>query len=84
MELASTTTALIISVFTIVSGIALGIKWLVKHYLNELKPNSGTSIKDQISKLEVQINEVDSDNKKIEIKLDKMYEILLNYIANKK
>lgn len=84
MELASTTTALIISVFTIISGIALTIKWLVKHYLNELKPNSGTSIKDQISKLEVQIDEVDSDNKKIEIKLDKMYEILLNYIANKK
>jgi len=84
MELASTTTALIISVFTIISGIVLTIKWLVKHYLNELKPNSGTSIKDQISKLEVQVNEVDSDNKKIEIKLDKMYEILLNYIANKK
>jgi hypothetical protein len=84
MELASTTTALIISVFTIVSGIALTIKWLVKHYLNELKPNSGTSIKDQISKLEIQINEVDCDNKKIEVKLDKMYEILLDYISNKK
>lgn len=84
MELASTTTALIISVFTIVSGIVLTIKWLVKHYLNELKPNSGTSIKDQISKLEIQINEVDCDNKKIEIKLDKMYEILLDYISNKK
>jgi hypothetical protein len=84
MELASTTTALIISVFTIVSGVALTVKWLVKHYLNELKPNSGTSIKDQISKLEIQINEVDCDNKKIEIKLDKMYEILLDYISNKK
>jgi hypothetical protein len=84
MELASTTTALIISVFTIVSGIVLTIKWLVKHYLNELKPNSGTSIKDQISNLEIRINEVDCDNKKIEIKLDKMYEILLNYISNKK
>jgi|LakMenEpi03Aug12_release.lakeMendotaPanAssembly.Ray.scaffolds.fasta_scaffold00320_74 hypothetical protein len=84
MELASTTTALIISVFTIVSGIVLTIKWLVKHYLNELKPNSGTSIKDQISKLEIQINEVDFDNKKIEVKLDKMYEILLDYISNKK
>jgi hypothetical protein len=84
MELASTTTALVISVFTIVSGIALTIKWLVKHYLNELKPNSGTSIKDQISKLEIQVNEVDCDNKKIEVKLDKMYEILLDYISNKK
>jgi hypothetical protein len=84
MELASTTTALIVSVFTIVSGVALAVKWLVKHYLNELKPNSGTSIKDQISKLEIQINEVDFDNKKIEVKLDKMYEILLDYISNKK
>lgn len=84
MELASATTALIISMFTIISGIALAIKWLVKHYLNELKPNSGASIKDQISKLEVQVNEVDLDNKKIEIKLDKMYDILLSYIANKK
>ena len=84
MELASTTTALIISVFTIVSGIVLTIKWLVKHYLNELKPNSGTSIKDQISNLEIRINEVDCDNKKIEVKLDKMYEILLDYISNKK
>jgi hypothetical protein len=28
------------------------VKWLVKHYLNELIPNSGTSMKDQINRLE--------------------------------
>ena len=28
------------------------VKWLVKHYLNELIPNSGSSMKDQINRLE--------------------------------
>lgn len=28
------------------------VRWLVKHYLSELVPNSGTSIKDQINRLE--------------------------------
>ena len=38
-----------LTIFTIVVG---GIRWLVKHYLNELKPNSGTSLKDSVSRLE--------------------------------
>ena len=28
------------------------VRWLVKHYLSELVPNSGSSIKDQINRLE--------------------------------
>ena len=39
----------ILSILTIVGG---SIRWLVKHYLNELKPNSGTSLKDSVSRLE--------------------------------
>ena len=39
--------ALILSVLTIVGIMAGGIKFLVKHYLSELKPNSGSSMKDQ-------------------------------------
>jgi len=34
------------------------VRWLVKHYLNELVPNSGTSIKDQISRLEARQHEI--------------------------
>jgi hypothetical protein len=34
------------------------VKWLVKHYLNELRPNSGSSIKDQISRLEARQHEI--------------------------
>ena len=38
-----------LTIFTIVVG---GIRWLVKHYLNELKPNSGSSLKDSVDRLE--------------------------------
>ena len=32
--------------------ILMGIKWLVWQYLRELVPNHGTSLKDQVSRLE--------------------------------
>lgn len=34
------------------------VRWLVKHYLNELVPNSGSSIKDQITRLEDRQQEI--------------------------
>lgn len=34
------------------------VKWLVKHYLNELVPNSGSSMKDQINRLEARQHEI--------------------------
>jgi len=43
---------LILTVLTIVTIVTGGIRWLVKHYLNELKPNSGSSLKDSVNRLE--------------------------------
>ena len=34
------------------------VRWLVKHYLSELVPNSGTSMKDQLSRLEQRQHEI--------------------------
>jgi hypothetical protein len=34
------------------------VRHLVKHYLSELRPNSGTSIKDQISRLENRVDQI--------------------------
>lgn len=34
------------------------VKWLVKHYLSELVPNSGSSMKDQINRLEQRQQEI--------------------------
>lgn len=87
--------SLIVAIFTIVSSIAFGIKWLVKHYFNdikaEFKPNGGSSLKDQVNRLEVRMSEADSmrkqmkeDHKIMKEKLDHMYDILLDYIAKSK
>lgn len=49
---------LAVSVISIVAGFSMAIKWLVKHYLNELKPNGGSSIKDTVVRLERQVEEI--------------------------
>ena len=77
--------SLIVAILTIVSSIAFGIKWLVKHYLSELKSNGGSSVKDQISRLETaldkqRIDSIESRDRQ-ENKLDQMYKILIDHIA---
>ena len=44
-----------VAVVTIVGGFATAVRWLVKHYLNELKPNSGSSLKDSVIRLEEKV-----------------------------
>ena len=44
-----------VAVMTIVGGFAGAIRWMVKHYLNELKPNSGSSLKDSVIRLEEKV-----------------------------
>jgi hypothetical protein len=43
---------------TIIGGFAAGVRWMVKHYLNELKPNGGSSVKDSVARLERQVEEI--------------------------
>jgi hypothetical protein len=44
-----------VAVMTIIGGFVGAVKWLVKHYLNELKPNSGSSLKDSVTRLEQKV-----------------------------
>ena len=44
-----------VACIAIFSAIAGGIRWMVKHYLNELKPNGGSSVKDSIARLETKV-----------------------------
>ena len=55
----------ILSILTIIGG---SIRWLVKHYLNELKPNSGSSLKDSVNRLEE--------------KTDKLMDLLLEHFKD--
>jgi hypothetical protein len=45
-----------IAVTTIVASFAGSVRWLVKHYLTELKPNSGSSMRDSIDRLERRVD----------------------------
>jgi hypothetical protein len=56
--------ALAVSIFTIIAGFTAVVRWLVKHYLSELRPNSGSSLRDSVDRLEERV--------------DRIYEMLLN------
>lgn len=50
--------ALISSILILIGGLEVRVRSLVKTYLSELKPNSGSSIKDQINRLEQRQHEI--------------------------
>jgi hypothetical protein len=50
--------ALAVAVISIVTGFTGAIRWLVKHYLAELKPNGGSSINDRITRLEARVETI--------------------------
>ena len=47
-----------VACIAIFSAIAGGIRWMVKHYLNELKPNGGSSMKDSMARMEKRIDDL--------------------------
>jgi hypothetical protein len=49
---------LAVALMTLTAGFAGLIRWLVKHYLYELKPNGGGSVKDQVNRLEERVDQI--------------------------
>jgi len=58
--------ALVVSIVTIVGSFIASVRWLVKHYLSELKPdgNGGHNLEGRVAR--------------IEEKLDTLYQILIS------
>ena len=44
-----------VAVTTLVGTLAITVRHLVKHYLSELRPNGGSSVKDQVNRLEEKV-----------------------------
>jgi hypothetical protein len=93
VETTSMILGIIISIGTIISITALGVRWLVKHYFDEIKaqfkPNSGSSLKDQVNRLEARMDKADTLRKetyikveKLERKIDDLYDRFLDYLSN--
>lgn len=62
--------ALAVSITTLVGALAVGVRHLVKHYLAELKPNGGSSIKDKVK-------DIDDKVSKLENRIDEIYRLLV-------
>ena len=50
--------ALAVSLLTLSVGFTAAIRWLVKHYLSELRPNSGSSLRDSVDRLEARVDRI--------------------------
>jgi hypothetical protein len=42
----------------VVTSLLLGLRFLIKGWLNELRPNGGSSMKDQLNRLEQRVDEL--------------------------
>lgn len=62
--------ALAVAVMSLITGFAAAVRWLVKHYLAELKPNSGSSMRDAVN---VNTKRLE----RVEQRIDSIFEILL-------
>jgi hypothetical protein len=52
------TAAIAVAVTTVIGSFIGSVRWLVKHYLAELKPNGGSSMNDRITRLEARVETV--------------------------
>jgi hypothetical protein len=79
---------IVIGIATIVTGIGAAVKWLTKHYFDEIRseirPNSGSSLKDQVTRLEVQMTEANYVRQDMNNKIDRTLDLLLTHIENTK
>ena len=47
-----------VAVIAIITAFAGSMRWMVKHYLNELRPNGGSSMKDSMARMEQRIDDL--------------------------
>ncbi len=50
--------AIAVGIVTVLGGVTAMLQFMVKHYLAELKPNSGSSMRDSINRLETRVDKI--------------------------
>lgn len=48
--------AFAVAITTLIGTLAVAVRHLVKHFLSELKPNGGSSLRDQVNRLEEKVD----------------------------
>ena len=88
----------VLAMFTIVGILAGMIRWLVKHYFDEIKkefkPNGGSSLKDQVNRLEKEHEKLftkfeeaekkgEDEHRELAQKIDKVYTTIISILKDK-
>jgi hypothetical protein len=92
MTLIESILAITISLATIITSTALGVRWLTKHYFDEIKhemkPNSGLSMKDQVTRIERELEDLKNQNikgeeyhEKLDVKIENLTKLFIEYIT---
>ena len=95
MTLVETMLAIIVSLITVITSTALGVRWLTKHYFDEIKhemkPNGGSSLKDQVNRMESDILDLKNQNlkgeeyhEKLDNKIDELTRMFVEYVSRQK
>lgn len=95
MTLVESILAISVSLITVITSTALGVRWLTKHYFNEikheLKPNGGQSMKDQVNRMESDILDLKNQNhkgeeyhEKLDNKIDELTRLFIEYVSRQK
>jgi len=95
MTLVESILAISVSLITVITSTALGVRWLTKHYFNEikheLKPNGGQSMKDQVNRMESDILDLKNQNlkreeyhEKLDNKIDELTRLFVEYVSRQK
>lgn len=66
--------ALSSTVLGVGAAVIMGIRWTITHYLSELKPNGGSSLKDAINRIAVDMVEVRVSLSRLEGRFDQHVE----------
>ena len=87
VEMVYMVVGILVGIISITSAVVMSIKWLVKHYLQELKPNGGSSLKDQVNRLEARIENSETWGKetykrteKLEEQIDDLYAKIIRHL----
>jgi len=50
--------AFAVALATLIGSLAASVRWMVKNYLQELRPNSGSSLRDSVDRLEQRVDDI--------------------------
>ena len=95
MTLVESILAIAVSLITVITSTAFGVRWLTKHYFDEIKhemkPNGGASMKDQVNRMENDILDLKNQNhngeeyhKRLDAKIDELTRMFVEYVSRQK